>query len=106
MSLQEVMTSLLNQIGRELIAATPEHWLSAQLLLKIEATSETTQGIAHEIFCPDGLHDVVVPTDELMDATFALAKTCEVHQKPFRELNFTARSDPTGNWRFHVEWKY
>ncbi len=106
MSLHEEMTPWLNHIGRELIAATPEHWLSAQLLLKIEATSKTTQSMAHEISCPDGMRDVVAPTDELMDATCALVQMCEAHQKPFLEMDFTARSDPGGNWRFHVEWKY
>lgn len=106
MPLHEKITPLLNQIGRELIAATPEHWFSAQLLLKVELTSKTTQGMAHEISCPDGLRDVVAPTDELMNATCALVQACEVHQKPFQEMNLTVRSDPDGNWRFHVEWKY
>jgi hypothetical protein len=106
LSLEIELTPILNTIGRELIAATPETWASAELLLEVTNTSQATEGMAHSISSPEGQRDLVVPTGELMDATFDLLLTCRRHDKSFRALTFTVQSDAEGNWRFNSRWFY
>lgn len=106
MALEAELSPLLSAIGRALIAATPESWCSAQLSLAVAPTSESTEGVSHVISSPDGLRDLVVPTEDLMEATAGLLQACKAHGKPFHKLLFTARSETDGTWRFQTEWAY
>jgi hypothetical protein len=105
-SLEAELSPLLSAVGRELIAATPESWASAQLSLVIAPTTATTEAVSHAITSPEGLRDLVVPTEDLMRATACLVQACRAVGRPFRELLFTVRSDARGAWRFQSEWIY
>jgi len=106
MSLQEEMTPILNVVGRELIAATPEHWQSAELTLEVTQRSKDIQGVSHLISSPEGHRDIVTPTEELMSATHNLVRLCESHQQPFQALKFVVSQDEAEGWRFHSNWSY
>lgn len=106
MSLENEIAPILNAIGRELITATPEIWTSAELVVEVTYTAQRTEGMAHFISSPEGHGEVVVPTQELMDATFALLRTYRQHNKSFSALTFTVQLDAEGSWRFNSKWSY
>jgi len=99
-SIEADLSPLLSAVGRELIAATPESWTAAQLALVVRPTSGTMGAVSHVITSPEGLRDLVVATEDLMNATATLVQACKAHGRPFRELLFTVQSDAEGAWRF------
>jgi hypothetical protein len=106
MEFLEEQTQILNDIGRSLIEATPEHWRSALLELRTTHPTLATVGLTLIISSPEGFRDLVGPTDDLQDASTRLQLLSEREGRPFTAVRFSISCDSAGQWKFNTTWDY
>ena len=95
---------ILKNLANALVEATPEWWNDATLELE-----QTSEGCAHSIFSANHPNDIVVPTDEIYEATAQLEDLFANKSQSWKKavLKLT-RSDRRGeeSWQFKVEYSY
>ena len=101
--LPDPLTPLFRPIVRSLIEATPETWTSATLEL-VAPPDGLGRGVSHLIYNPEHPRDIVVPTDELMEATRALELASLDSGDSWRRCTFRIEQDQD-NWRFVAEFE-
>jgi hypothetical protein len=106
MSMAEEMTPILANIGRALIAGTPEHWTSAHLELITSRPGPGMINLSNTITSPDGHREPVRPSDELLEATNQLQLLHERWHRMFHRALFTVALEADGEWRWDVHWEY
>jgi hypothetical protein len=94
---------LVQALGSELIAATPETWSRAILTLT-PASEAGYVTLKNEISCPDGLRDLVRPTDELLEASVRFHAFCEAHGDRWVKCDLLVY-EQDGDWQFKVNFQ-
>lgn len=90
-------------LGSGLIAATPETWSRA--LLTLTPTMEGGRvALALEISNPDGLRDLVRPTDDLLEASARFHALCEAHGDQWVRCDLLVY-EVDGNWQFKTNFE-
>ena len=101
---EEALAVAQDEVGRCLIAATPETWRKA--LLRVEIGDAKTR-FNCQITSPEGLTERVEATDELLNS---LAAVVTVFRTAGRELwvrmIFEAFEASQDDWRFRVDYLY
>jgi len=105
-TIQDEQTPILQDIGSALIEATPQHWRVAVLELATTHLATGVVGLQHCVTSPEGHGDLVMPTDELMEATRRLQALCEQHGQLFSRVVFEIRCDSDDEWHFDSRWEY
>lgn len=98
-TLDEEQTPIFVAITNALVEATPEWWNSATLELTAP-DGVFGSGLEHSISNSDHAQDVVVATDELMEATRALELVCVRHGDSWRRCVFQIHEAGDGDWGF------
>jgi hypothetical protein len=94
-SLQEEQSPILQRLADALLEATPEWWSAAELELVAQPA-----GLAHAISNAEYPRDLVMPTDEIMEATRALELASVRYEDAWRRCLFRIAQEPSGHWRF------
>jgi len=95
---------ILQELATALVAATPEWWDEATLRLQAHE-----DGYLHSIASTQHPRDIVTPTDDIYEQTFALQDLFAANSKQFTTAVFTVyRDDQNGeeSWGFRVEYTY
>lgn len=103
-SLQDEQTPIFQQLADALVEATPEWWSEATLELTASA-SGFGSGLSHDISSVEHPEDVVVATDEVLEATRALELTCVRHRDSWVRCVFRIRQKSSGAWRFTADFE-
>jgi hypothetical protein len=103
-TLQEDEEPIEKRIASLLVEATPEWWRKARLEVEVRE-EDGVLGMPHTIVSPEGLRDIVVPTDELLAATYDLLQVFRKHGAEWRRLVLEI-SDDDGAWRFVAHYDY
>ena len=98
MTLQNEQTHVFQKLTSALVGATPKWWTHA--LLELTAPSEGLgSGLAHTIINADFSRDVVVPTDEVLEATRLLELASVKHSDSWKRCVFRIWQEGE-SWRF------
>lgn len=93
------------KIASELIAATPEHWVSAALrLTRIFFDGE--ERVQLYIFNEEGQLDLITPTDDLYELSFQLADVFKKHGANWREITYRVTQGRDEEWDWKADYKY
>lgn len=103
-SLQDEQTPIFQRLAHALVEATPEWWSAAALELTAPVAGFGL-GLAHAISCAEYPRDVVVATDEVLEATRALEMVCVLHGDSWRRCVFRITQEPSGAWRFVADFE-
>lgn len=103
-SLAEEQAPIFANLTDALVEATPEWWSAAELELVAPPDGLGT-GLAQSISSKEHPRDVVVATDEVMEATRALELASVRHGDSWRRCVFRVDQLPTGQWRYAVEFE-
>jgi hypothetical protein len=103
-SLQDEQTPIFQRLAHALVEATPEWWSAATLALTTPASGFGT-GLAHSISSAEHLRDIVVATDEVLEATRALELASVRHGDSWRRCVFHISQEPSGAWRFTADFE-
>lgn len=95
---------IFTRIAEALVEATPEWWSHAALEL-VAPKGQFGTGLAHAISNAEHRRDVVVATDELLEATRALELASVRHGDAWRCCLFRIEQNPQGAWRFVAEFE-
>lgn len=98
---QKQQSEIYPDIGRELIAATPEHWNSA--ILELQDKGDT---VSHSIFSDEGHRDIVSATMELFEHTRRLELLFKKYGAMFKSARFRVWLDESQEWQFNVQYEY
>jgi len=103
-TLQELESPIEQRIASALVEATPDSWKKA--CLEVEATDDAAGlGMSHTISSPEGRHEVVSLTDEILEATFELRELFRKHGKAWRRVVFEINVE-TGTWHYAARFAY
>jgi hypothetical protein len=100
-SLREEQSPIFRRLACALVEATPEWWSAAELEL-VAPPSGLGSGLAHSIWSDEHPHDLVIPTDEIMEATRALELASVQRGDDWSRSAFRIMRGPSGQWRFSV----
>jgi hypothetical protein len=100
----ETRTSIFIRLANALIEATPEWWSAAELEL-VTPPEGFGSGLLHTIASHEFPHDIVVPTDELMEATRALELASIKDGDQWRRCLIRVVQEPPGQWRYTAEFE-
>ncbi len=100
-SLQEEQSPIFERLAYALVEATPEWWSSAELEL-VASPDGFGDGLDHSISNSDYPRDLVMATDEIIEATRALELASVRHGDAWSRCLFKIGQDPSGHWRFSV----
>lgn len=103
MLLQEEQIPIFQQILAALVEATPEWWSFAMLEL-VTPPLGLGNGVAHSISNSDYPRDVVLPTDELFEATRRLELACKKHGDSWKRCVFRIQEEGE-SWRYVAEFE-
>ena len=103
-SLQEDQSLIFRRLADALVEATPEWWSAAELEL-VAPPAGLGGGLAHTISSGEYPRDIVVPTDEIMEATRALELASLRHGDAWRRCVFRVAQEPSGHWCFVAEFE-
>ncbi|OUR86893.1 hypothetical protein A9Q81_27585 [Gammaproteobacteria bacterium 42_54_T18] len=78
--LEYSLRGLYSTIGTRLIEATPEHWNSAFLRMRLSDDS-----VAHIIESDEGHEDIVMCTDEILEASWQLERELKSQGRMFEK---------------------
>ncbi len=98
---QRQQSEIYSNIGKELIAATPEHWNSA--ILELLDRGET---VAHTIVSDEGHPDIVSPTMDLFEHTRKLELLFKQYKTMFKSASFRVWLNENNEWQFNVQYEY
>ena len=97
--MEEELSQIFDRLAHALVEATPEWWSVAELEL-IASADRPGEGLAHSIRSAMYPHDIVVPTDEVFEATRALELAGVRHGDVWHRCVFRVVQEPTGAWLF------
>ena len=104
-SLQEQQAPIDRQIVEALIAATPETWNSAEMVVeRQQAGSQEKMVIV--ISSPDGHKDLIGPTDDIYEALYKLSDVFLKAGKPWTKVEYWVGLDDQGQWKYRVQFSY
>ena len=92
------LSKLYSNLGSSLIEATPEHWNSAILHME---TKEN--GVSHYIESDEGHSDIVMCTDEIIEASCQVIKELEIHNKMYKKATLRVWLSEESKWKFEFE---
>jgi hypothetical protein len=99
------MAPLLQRIAGALVEAMPEWWTEAAIRVEVKHHPDTVTGMPHTIWSEQYPRELVVPTDDIYEATRALQQLCEQAGQPWSALVF--RVEQVGEeWRFTTNFEY
>jgi hypothetical protein len=101
-SMDEELTPIFIRMAEALVEATPERWSSAVLELVVPQGHLGT-GLAHSISNPDFPREIIVPTEELLEATRELELVSERHEDSWDRCVFRIEQGSAGKWRYVAE---
>ena len=105
MNLQEKQAPIDRAIVEALIAATPETWNSA--LMVVERRDEgPNEKMSIEITSPERHKDLVGPTDEIYEGLYRLSDCFRKQGKVWRAVRYQVNLAPTGDWKFEVSFEF
>lgn len=94
------------EIVGELIAATPESWKRAILDVRRRTEPPNIEKFEHEISNPDGLRDLVEPTEKTYEAIFRLADLFKKYGRCWKTVRYSISLADNGNWNYKVKFEY
>jgi hypothetical protein len=103
-SLEDELSPIFMRLADALVEATPEWWSSAELEL-IAPAAGFGEGLSHSIRNTEYARDVVVPTDEVLEATRSLELASIRHGDSWQRCIFRVAQEPSGDWRFVAEFQ-
>jgi hypothetical protein len=103
MSLQDEQSTVFEKLAIALIEATPEWWTFAELELVAPAEG-LGGGLEHSITNSENPSDVVVPTDEIFEATRLLELTSLKDDDTWKRCVFQVRQEDD-TWRFTADFE-
>lgn len=103
MSGSEDLTAIYRQLTSALIEATPEWWSHATLEL-VASHEGLGNGLSHAISNADYPQDVVVATDEILEATRVLELDSLKRADTWNRCVFRIRQEGE-NWKFTADYE-
>jgi hypothetical protein len=104
MTLQQEESPIDHEIVNELVALTPETW--RRVALEVEYSSgEHGKAFAHTIFNPDGLRDVVEPSELIYSATFRLQQVFRKYGGFWKKALYIVEVTGDGDVHYKVEFE-
>jgi hypothetical protein len=103
MSLQDEQAQVFQQLASALIEATPEWWTHATLEL-VAPPDGLGNGVSHSISNSDFPQDVVVSTDEILEATRMLELASTKHSDSWKRCVFRIQQEDD-SWRFSADFE-
>jgi hypothetical protein len=103
MSLQDEQTPIFQQLASALVEATPEWWTHASLEL-VAPPEGFGNGLSHSIYNSDFPQDVVVPTDEILEATRLLELASTKHSDSWKRCVFRIQQEGE-SWGFTADFE-
>lgn len=105
MNLQQRQAPIDRMVVTALIEATPETWSAAEMV--VERTDDgSNERMSISISNPDGQADVVLPTDEIYEALYALSDCFRSFGKIWSRVRYVIKSDEIGHWKFEANFDY
>lgn len=93
------------RIASALIAATPDHWDAAQMVVeRIDLGTEEKMSIS--ISSPQGLRDPVAPTEEIYEYLYQLSDLYRSEVKMWVAVKYNVFKQDDAEWRFSAEFEY
>jgi len=94
----EWLGPIVQGVGAHLIAALPQSWRSARLILRIPQADQ----LSHEIVGPHGAAEFVLISSDLAEFTHRLRDECLAHGSPWKEAKVAV--DRVGeDWHLKIE---
>jgi hypothetical protein len=103
MSLQDEQMQIFRQLTAALVEATPEWWTHASLEL-VAPPEGLGNGLSHSISNSDFPQDVVVPTDEVLEATRLLELASTKYSDSWQRCVFRIQQE-VESWRFTTDFQ-
>jgi hypothetical protein len=105
MSLQEKQAPIDLTLFNALIAATPETWNMADMI--VERTDENgIEKMNIEISSPEGHKDLVTATDEIYEGLYMLSDCYRGEKKMWSMVKYQVSLNNEGNWQCKASFDY
>lgn len=105
-ALLKLQASIDVSVVNALIAATPETWNAAEMSVEREDVEGRESMMIH-ISSPEGLRDIVGPTDEIYMGLYQLSDLYREHRPcMWSRVSYSARLMPDGPWTYTVKFQY
>jgi hypothetical protein len=88
-----------------LIAATPESWDAAEMVVEREQEGEV-ENLTIEITSPEGRREIVEPTEDIYEYLYALSDLFREHGRVWKKLKYSIELNEEGNWKYHIDFGY
>jgi hypothetical protein len=92
-------------VANALIAATPEWWKSASLVVDREEEG-SHERMTIVISSPDGQPEFVGPTEEIYASLYAVADLFRKRGTIWRSASYSVSQGEDGDWKYSVQFKY
>lgn len=103
--MQEKQAPVDRYLVEALIAATPENWNAAEMLVERQDDG-INEKMLIEISSPEGHTDLVGPTDEIYEGLYCLSDCFRSEGKMWRSARYQISLSAEGNWRYQVHFNY
>lgn len=105
-TLQELEAPIDAEIVGLIVEVTPTWWKAARLEVERRAHEGSAEGLAHTMTSPEGHRDLVVATDEILDATHRLAELFRSFGRPWTRVVYDVTERPDGSWDYRATFTY
>ena len=105
-TLQDHQAPLDLEIVGELIDILPEDWEAATLEIEYAPLPDDRESLKIGIRSPEGLRDLVEPSDALFDSARRLVKLMEQYGHHLSNAVYVAELTPEEQWDFKAKYKY
>jgi hypothetical protein len=92
-------------VANALIAATPERWSSASLVVDREEDG-SQERMSIVITSPEGRPEPVGPTDEIYSSLYALVDHFRERGTIWRSASCFVSQDENGDWKYSIQFAY
>lgn len=106
------MTSLVDlqapidlEIVNALIAATPDTWNAAEMIVEREQLGED-ESMKIVISSSEGRRDIVGPTDAIYAGLYKLSDLFRGYGKIWSRVSYAVSMTPEGAWRYKIKFEY
>lgn len=103
--MQEKQAPIDRDLVQALIAATPETWGAAAMLVERQDDG-TNEKMLIEISSPEGHADLIGPTDEIYEGLYRLSDCFRSEGKVWRTVKYEVSLSAEGNWKYQVHFSY
>jgi hypothetical protein len=104
-SLVERQVPIDMELANALVIATPETWNAAEMTVEREQEgSRETMKIS--ISNPEGLRDLVGPTDEIYTGLYKLSDLFREYGKMWVRVSYFVSLNSDGSWKYTVKFEY